>query len=77
MFLTEPARSVTTDADAGTGIWEQAWYLRRMDLLMLDMITEDEKAVFLLDKVTDQTCCMAKQFAILLKECSASFVSLR
>ena len=37
-------------------IWETAWYLRRMDLLMLDMATEDEKAVFLLDKVTDLAC---------------------
>lgn len=25
-------------------IWETAWYLRRMDLLMLDMAADDEKA---------------------------------
>ena len=34
-------------------IWETAWYLRRMDRLMLDMAAEDEKAVYLLDKITD------------------------
>ena len=44
-------------------IWETAWYLRRMDLLMLDMAMEDEKAVFLLDKLTDLACFRAKIFA--------------
>jgi uroporphyrinogen decarboxylase len=44
-------------------IWETAWYLRRMDLLMLDMAAEDEKAVFLLDKLTDLACFRAARFA--------------
>ncbi len=44
-------------------IWETAWYLRRMDLLMLDMATEDEKAVFLLDKLTDLACFRAARYA--------------
>ena len=44
-------------------IWETAWYLRRMDRLMLDMRTEDEKATFLLDKITDLACFRAEQHA--------------
>ena len=44
-------------------VWETAWYLRRMDLLMLDMAAEDEKAVFLLDKITDLACFRAARYA--------------
>lgn len=44
-------------------IWETAWYLRRMDLLMLDIAMEDEKAVFLLDKLTDMACSRARIYA--------------
>ncbi len=34
-------------------IWEQAWYLRGMENLMCDMLSEDPMAEVLLDKVTD------------------------
>jgi hypothetical protein len=44
-------------------IWETAWYLRRMDLLMLDMAADDKKAVFLLDKLTDLACFRAERYA--------------
>jgi uroporphyrinogen decarboxylase len=44
-------------------IWETAWYLRRMDLLMLDMALGDEKATFLLDKITDLACIRAAEYA--------------
>ena len=44
-------------------IWETAWYLRRMDLLMLDMATEDAKAAYLLDKLTDLACFRAARYA--------------
>jgi uroporphyrinogen decarboxylase len=44
-------------------IWEVAWYLRRMDLLMMDMAAEDGMAVFLLDKITDLACFRARKFA--------------
>jgi len=44
-------------------IWEVAWYLRRMDLMMLDIAMEDEKAVFLLDKLTGLACYRARIFA--------------
>jgi len=45
-------------------IWETAWYLRRMDLLMTDMALEDEKSVFLLDKITDLACFRAEKYAL-------------
>jgi uroporphyrinogen decarboxylase len=34
-----------------------------MDLLMIDMAAEDEKAVFLLDKITDLACFRAARYA--------------
>ncbi len=40
-------------------IWETAWYLRSMEDLMVDMIQEDPKAEFLLDRVTDLACLRA------------------
>jgi len=44
-------------------VWETAWYLRRMEVLMLDMAAEDEKAVYLLDKITDLACFRAARYA--------------
>lgn len=35
-------------------VWEIAWYLRSMEELMADMMADDEKAVYLLDMVTEQ-----------------------
>lgn len=44
-------------------IWETAWYLRRIEPLMLDMSLEDDKAAYLLDKITDLAAFRARQFA--------------
>jgi len=44
-------------------IWETAWYLRSMDMLMVDMAMEDEKAIWLLDQITEKACDRAKIFA--------------
>jgi len=44
-------------------IWETAWYMRRMDLLMTEMALEDEKATFLLDKITDLACFRIQKYA--------------
>ena len=44
-------------------IWETAWYLRSMELLMTDMAMEDEKATWLLDQSTDRACYRAGIFA--------------
>jgi uroporphyrinogen decarboxylase len=34
-------------------IWEAAWYIRSMPDLLMDMMTDDEKATVLLDRVTE------------------------
>jgi uroporphyrinogen decarboxylase len=44
-------------------VWETAWYIRDMTQLMMDMLTEDEKATFLLDKITGLACQRAAAFA--------------
>ncbi len=44
-------------------IWESAWYLRDMTLLMMDMAMEDDKATYLLDKITDRSINLAVSFA--------------
>ena len=44
-------------------IWETAWYMRRMDILMTEMALGDDKAVFLLDKITDLACFRARKYA--------------
>ncbi len=44
-------------------VWETAWYLRDITVLMMDMSMAVEKATWLLDKVTDLACIRAKQYA--------------
>jgi len=44
-------------------VWETAWYLRRMDILMTEMALDDDRAVFLLDKITDLACFRARKYA--------------
>jgi uroporphyrinogen decarboxylase len=45
-------------------LWEDAWYMRGMEELMIDMLTGDEKAAYHLDKiaelVTERYVAMAK-----------------
>lgn len=44
-------------------IWESAWYLRSMEELMMDMLMEDERAVHLLDRMTDFASEKARVYA--------------
>lgn len=44
-------------------IWETAWYIRDMTQLMMDMMTGDEKATFILDKITDHASKRAAAYA--------------
>jgi uroporphyrinogen decarboxylase len=37
-------------------IWEGSWYMRSMEDLMVDMMSEDERATVLLDRITDLAC---------------------
>lgn len=39
----------------GGSIWENAWFMRSMEELMVDMMIGDEKAVYHLDKITELT----------------------
>lgn len=44
-------------------IWETAWYLRGMEQLMMDMMTDDPIAEFILDKVTSLSVRRAVNYA--------------
>lgn len=43
-------------------IWEGSWYIRGMEELMMDMMLEDEKAEYLLDKITEINLIRAKSY---------------
>jgi len=57
------ARGLAAVGYMAATIWETAWYLRGMAPLMMDMALEDEKAVFLLDAVTERAVLRAQAFA--------------
>ncbi len=57
------ARGLAAAGGMACTIWERSWYLRDMTRLMMDMMEEDEKAVFLLDKITDLSMQRAAAFA--------------
>jgi len=44
-------------------VWEASWYLRSMEELMVDMMTESEAATILLDRITDFACDKARAYA--------------
>ena len=43
-------------------IWETAWYMRGMENLMMDMMSEDEMAEALLDRVTEASVLRAESY---------------
>ena len=47
----------------GCTVWERAWYLRGMENLMTDMMTEDPIAEVLLDRITDLAVHRAESYA--------------
>ena len=53
---------LVTVGDMQCTIWERAWYMRGMENLMADMITEDPIAEALLDRVTDISVLRAESF---------------
>jgi uroporphyrinogen decarboxylase len=44
-------------------VWETSWYMRGMEDLMMDMMTDDERATVILDRVTEFSCRRAEIFA--------------
>lgn len=57
------ARGLAAVGNMQCTVWESAWYLRGMEALMMDMVTEDEKAAYLLDRVTEIAIWRAEAFA--------------
>lgn len=43
-------------------IWESAWYMRGMEVLMMDMMSDEETATFLLDTITSIAVQRAEYF---------------
>ena len=44
-------------------IWETSWYMRSMEELMMDMMSDDPKAEFILDEITNESICRAEAYA--------------
>jgi uroporphyrinogen decarboxylase len=44
-------------------VFEASWYLRSMEDLMTDMLTESEEGTILLDRITDFACSKAMEYA--------------
>jgi uroporphyrinogen decarboxylase len=44
-------------------IWETAWYLRGMEALLMDMMSGEAQATFLLDTITRLACFRARKYA--------------
>ena len=66
--MSDSVMDIQAGGYAATGpmvctIWETAWYMRSMEALMMDMASEDEMAIYLLDRVTDAACKRASGFA--------------
>jgi len=57
------SRGLASIAKISDMVWEIAWYLRGMEDLMMDMAVDDEKAAYLLDKVTGAACIRAEKYA--------------
>ena len=63
--LTEAfhAQGKAVQGGLGCSIWEQAWYLRGMENLFCDMMSEDPMAEYLLDRVTDVAVAQMESLA--------------
>jgi uroporphyrinogen decarboxylase len=57
------ARGLAATGGMECSIWETAWYIRGMEELMMDMLSEDPMAEYLLDKITELAIVRAKAFA--------------
>jgi len=57
------AKNLAVTAFMQMTIWEEAWYMRSMEELMMDMITDDEKAVYHFDRITELAAVRAGAYA--------------
>lgn len=65
--LKEQADQIHTRGLASVGnmqctVWENAWYMRGMENLMIDMMSDDDMATVLLDAVTERAIQKAKLY---------------
>lgn len=56
------AKGLVAMGDMQCTIWERSWYLRSMEQLMMDMITDPKMATFIIDKVTDISIMRATSY---------------
>lgn len=66
------ARGLAVNGGLQMTIWEASWYLRSMEDLMVDMLSDDDRATVLLDRVTDLACARSRLYA----EADADIVEL-
>lgn len=57
------ARGLAATGSMQCTIWEKAWYIRGMEELMMDMMSDDPMAEYLLDRITDLSITRAKSYA--------------
>jgi uroporphyrinogen decarboxylase len=50
------AQGLAVNGGMACTLWEIGWYLRSMEDLMADMMTDDERAVVLFDRLLDNAC---------------------
>ena len=65
--MTRQAQELHAQGQAVMGnmqctVWETAWYMRGMENLLCDTMTEDDRATVLLDKVTDMAVMRAEAY---------------
>ncbi len=56
-------RELASVAFMAMTIFETAWQIRGVDPLVTDMITDEDRAACLLDRITELSVCRAKRFA--------------
>ena len=57
------AKGLPAIGSMACSLWETAWYIRDMTMLMVDMSFGDPKAAFLLDRITEDNARRAAAFA--------------
>lgn len=57
------ARGLASVGNMQCTVWETAWYIRGMEPLMMDMMSEEESADIILDRVTEMSIARAQLYA--------------
>lgn len=57
------ARGLASVGNMQCTVWETAWYIRGMESLMMDMMSEEDGAEILLDRVTEMSIQRARLYA--------------